>query len=294
MIFFLIRVGDHLGKVFVNPSLILLVTTEEDVKSSYQKMAKEMQLIETCMLLWMEWIGKSSVDKGIADFKKRWAALNSALSSPPEIKLQCAFIWQLFLQIQVRQHRSIALAHHVSNSVLAERFGLQESDGQIAVFQNHFCMELVCCILSDKQFSPTEAGQYLASQTGVFLRNEQGNYDSDLMSSLQEVDDIARASAECTPESHKRLGNVLQKVDSADDNCLGLLRAFRRNPILGKPLLENARCMLDRQAASMAWYQGFATMCDKQRPVVDSTDFNSVFPVLQTCDVIAAGLCFSI
>lgn len=72
-----------------------------EVRASYERAGKRLQITESCISIHRQWVHRSSdIVKAHAEFESSWAILEAFARSEPEQLIQCDFIWNLRYELK--------------------------------------------------------------------------------------------------------------------------------------------------------------------------------------------------
>jgi hypothetical protein len=84
-----------------------LETMDDDKKPPIEYALKQLGIMEQAVRLHRLWVSRSTIDRVLQEFLQQWHLLKAFAESPPYIKLECGFLFDLVMQVWGPQFRHL-------------------------------------------------------------------------------------------------------------------------------------------------------------------------------------------
>ena len=211
----------------------------------YEMIRKKLQIIESAIKLHRSWTCKRSVQQGITEFLASWDTLMVFCDATPKVKLTCAFLWDLLLQVRASAVEKDALVDDLKRDKLEARFPDLPNDARDEM-QRKFLQQAMVNILLGSPAVAEARASLSALVDKVFQHSEQ--FTTIMMEDLGEFGKMLSPRT-CTFDKAavESLSHVLSKYKDIKSGDRSFLALFREYPTQGVKIVSSAEKASDEQ-----------------------------------------------
>ncbi|CAK0849223.1 unnamed protein product, partial [Prorocentrum cordatum] len=161
---------------------IKVAAAAPDALRDCEILKKKLHVIESCMVLWNSWAGKSNMAAGRATFHRQWVALETFTEAEPRVSLSCEFISLLYYNVMASAYGD-NFATELTFSKLRLRFPSAREEA-LANYQRRFTAEAIGSVLNSDTMDTLAVVESLAKLFRQFTSAGVAGFSPDLLNQI--------------------------------------------------------------------------------------------------------------
>ena len=238
-----------------------------DLKPPFERALKQLQLIESGVKLNKNWVQRKATSAAVLTFIPAWQLMETFAGSEPQVPLECAYLWKVYLSVRSCQTLDAAVdfVSEITLDKMRKRMmtNFHDTDESLMVLQTDFFKQGMANVMASAPSLDEALDALHRLLSGVLDKRDE--FHKDFVQAVVDINSLVSLEpVHFDVERAKVWGSVLERFlalnpgasekERKTDPFTILGSLFRSLPVYGNPMLQRARDHKETLDTHLVWY----------------------------------------